>query len=131
MIVSKPTNKFHFRDKDELVRTVITDRMIEKAVLSPFRKLLIGLSTIFYVPKIVPIGVFSLDGWRGRSLFYLFECCRCGRLSVDYAHGYKLRLICPFCGLQVRLNHRRFYRENNMERPLEAAISPPVEFLAI
>lgn len=51
---------------------------------------------IFVDPKIVRdfkkepvlLGLFTLPGWRGHLAFYLFKCCECGYLSVDYPGGY-------------------------------------------
>ena len=40
------------------------------------------------------IGERRYPGWRGALPFYVFKCLDCGRLHIDYPHGYKPFFLC-------------------------------------
>lgn len=42
----------------------------------------------------VRIGRFTKPGWSGYLPFYAFKCA-CGRVHVDYPHGWNEHLSCP------------------------------------
>ena|SRR3989338_8124151 len=104
-------------DKDEIARKFVTDGMLEKARVSYIEEILSARQE-----RIVKIGMFTLNGWRGCLPFYLFHCSSCGKDNVDYAHGYTsnglsgglLYLSCSDCRLNLILYRKRFYTDNDI-----------------
>jgi len=43
---------------------------------------------------IAEIGRRRYPGWRGTLPFYIYKCSKCGRLHIDYRHGYRGFLLC-------------------------------------
>ena len=47
----------------------------------------------------VSIGKYSQPGWLGKLEFFIFRCKNCGRLNIDYLHGFEpgQYLSCRHC----------------------------------
>lgn len=62
------------------------------------RKVKVGAKTrlMLALGMKVKVGTFRGKGW-GPLTFYLFRCPYCGRLTVDYPHGYTGYLDCYWC----------------------------------
>ncbi|KKR02549.1 MAG: hypothetical protein UT29_C0001G0029 [Candidatus Yanofskybacteria bacterium GW2011_GWA1_39_13] len=64
-------------------------------------------------------GIFTMPGWTGHSHFYLFKCVECGKVTVDYPHGYHgpyWYLRCDDCECTFDLSSSKFrsiYKDNN------------------
>lgn len=71
------------------------------------------------------VGKFSMTGWVGHCGFYLFRCRECGKVSVDYPHGYTSDglisglsyLRCDGCGLKFAQHLKEIYTNEGMETP--------------
>lgn len=70
------------------------------------------------------VGKFTMAKWTGHAAFYLFKCLECGKVIVDYAHGYTgpgyLYLTCGSCGDQKILDSRKYkaiYKMDGMSAP--------------
>lgn len=70
--------------------------------------------------KPVYIGTFTLPNWRGHLRFYLCRCS-CGKIFVDYPHGYTnggyLFFVCDGCEDKVLIHDKKVYKENGVEKP--------------
>ena len=66
--------------------------------LSPLKKLALRL---FGYVRVEVVFVETPDGIKSEVPVYLARCSRCGRLYVDYPHGYKRYIVCPNCGAGV------------------------------
>ena len=90
------------QDKDTLLTFIVSREAKEKAS---------------YEPK--DCGMFTMTGWSGHSHFYLFKCVECGKVTVDYPHGYHgpyWYLRCDGCEQTFDLKSSRFrsiYQDNN------------------
>ncbi len=75
--------------------------------------------------KPVFVGKFTMPGWSGHSGFYLFKCTECGRVCVDYPHGYTdggcLYLRCDHCRFKVVLTPRKYREVYESEK----VVAPP------
>jgi hypothetical protein len=58
--------------------------------------------------RIIELGYFSLPGWSGHLMFYLFYCTNCHKTRVSSRHGYEGSLRCGDCGLYTSLRGKRF-----------------------
>ena len=70
------------------------------------------------------VGTFTMEGWTGHSVFYLFRCRSCKGVTVDYPHGYTnsglCYLRCSHCQLKLELHpiaDRAIYLANKLFVP--------------
>ena len=61
--------------------------------------------------SIIPVGRYTLPGWNGHNMFWLFQCPGCRLMSVDYLHGHHLYLKCGGCEAPLHVEGERFYTE--------------------
>lgn len=70
--------------------------------------------------KAVYIGTFTLPNWKGHLKFYLC-LCSCGRVFVDYPHGYTeggyLFFYCDNCETIIPIYCKKIYKESGIEKP--------------
>lgn len=66
---------------------------------------------------VIPLSRFTLPGWSGHAMWYLFECPECEYQSVDYMHGHLHYLICQECDQHWNVRSRRFYDDSGIPAP--------------
>lgn len=66
---------------------------------------------------IIPLGRFTMPGWTGHGMFWLFTCPECQLPAVDYLHGYRPYLRCPLCDVRLSVNGARFYEAAGLPLP--------------
>ena len=96
---------------------VVTSAQRQQAEVTLAKKLrsLAGLYDL--EDTIIPLGRFTLPGWSGHLMFWLFTCGDCQTQSVDYLHGYRLYLKCQRCGVHLSVRGARFFEEAGVPLP--------------
>ena len=91
---------------------VVTKEQIEKCTLTSIEIMKSIFKSTVFEDKIVELGYFSLSGWSGHLMFYLFYCTDCNHISFDYIHGLGGYLTCQNqeCGINIQLKGKRFFK---------------------
>ena len=94
-----------------------TPEQQEAATMSPGKYLKAAFRLAHREDFVVALGLFTLPGWSGHNMWYLFECPDCQELSHDYLHGHRLYLVCDNCDARWQVQQGRFYEDSGLPKP--------------
>ena len=82
---------------------VVTSAQRESATWTRKEVFKMLVRKLLWEDKVVSLGNFTMPGWAGHAVWYLFQCLECHELSIDYVHGYPYKLICKHCSVRIFL----------------------------